>query len=272
MRHVFVAPHPDDAALSCGGLIAALHVRGESIAIVSVYSGAGGPSSLTPYQREALGFADPGSRWAGESLDPLTAIAARHEEDGAYARLIGAEQAFVDLPDAVFRGYEGDDQLIGPPHSDDPVPVEALARALARLGPDRAYVPLSIGGHVDHRQVRRAAMELAASPGSRVRGLLRFYEDFPYTLTHGFEAPADLDPEVPAGLPPGFELAAEFVPIDGLIEAKLAGMRSYASQVDHLFGGPEQLAEAVHRQALRVGAAAGMGPAERYWRIVETGS
>jgi LmbE family N-acetylglucosaminyl deacetylase len=270
MRHVFVAPHPDDAALSCGGLMAALRVRGESIAIVSVYSGAGEPSALTPYQREALGFADPGSPWAEGSLDPRAVIAARQDEDRRYARLVGADQVFLDLPDAVFRGYDDDDQLVGPPRSDDPVPVEALARALARLRPDRAYVPLSIGGHVDHRQVRRAVMELAASPGSTVRDRLRFYEDFPYTLTGGFEGPADLDPEVRAGLPPGFELAAEFVSIAGLIQAKLAGLHAYASQVDHLFGGTEQLAEAVRRQAVRVGAAGGMGPAERYWRIVQT--
>jgi LmbE family N-acetylglucosaminyl deacetylase len=272
MRHVFVAPHPDDAALSCGGLIAALHARGEAIALVSVYSGAGDPGALTPYQREALGFADPGSRWAEGTLDPRTAIAARQEEDRGYARLVGAEQVFVDLPDAVFRGYETDDQLMSPPRPDDPVPLEALARTLASLRPDRAYFPLSIGGHVDHRQVRRAAMALAGSPGSSIRDLLRFYEDFPYALTRNFHGLADLDPEVPAGLQPSFELAAEFVSIEGFVEAKLAGLRAYESQVDHMFGGPAQLAEAVQRQAERVGSAAGIGPAERYWRIAETGA
>lgn len=57
MTHVFVAPHPDDAALSCGGLIASLRELGQSVAIVTVYSG--GPESARAtgeYQREALGF------------------------------------------------------------------------------------------------------------------------------------------------------------------------------------------------------------------------
>jgi LmbE family N-acetylglucosaminyl deacetylase len=268
VRHVFVAPHPDDAALSCGGLIASLKAQREQIAIVSVYSGAGDPEGLTTYQREALGFADPGSSWAGSALPPVAAMEARRAEDRAY----GAELAFVDLPDAVFRGYEGDDQLTGAPRADDPVPVEALATALAGLRPDRVYAPLAIGGHVDHRLVGRAVLALAATPHSTVRGLLRFYEDFPYTLTRDWEGPADLDPEIVASLPAGFELAPELVSIESLLEAKLAGMSAYASQVDHLFGGPDGLAEAVRIQAGRPGRAEGIHASERYWRLVERGT
>src|SRR5207244_7310336 len=58
MAHVFVAPHPDDVALSCGGLIASLRELGQNVTIVTAYSGAGSldGDSLTSYQREALGF------------------------------------------------------------------------------------------------------------------------------------------------------------------------------------------------------------------------
>src|SRR5262249_29382540 len=60
MTHVFVAPHPDDVALSCGGLIASLRELGQNVTIVTVFSGAGSVGSngngLTQYQREALGF------------------------------------------------------------------------------------------------------------------------------------------------------------------------------------------------------------------------
>ena len=31
MTHVFVAPHPDDVALSCGGLIASLRELGQNV-------------------------------------------------------------------------------------------------------------------------------------------------------------------------------------------------------------------------------------------------
>src|SRR3954470_22342817 len=60
MTHVFVAPHPDDVALSCGGLIAGLRELGQNVTIVTVFSGngaaAGNGEGLTSYQREALGF------------------------------------------------------------------------------------------------------------------------------------------------------------------------------------------------------------------------
>src|SRR5476649_2942586 len=56
MTHVFVSPHPDDVALSCGGLIASLRELGQNVAILTVFSGNGAAESLTSYQREALGF------------------------------------------------------------------------------------------------------------------------------------------------------------------------------------------------------------------------
>src|SRR5450759_915341 len=56
MTHVFVAPHPDDVALSCGGLIASLRELGQNVTILTLYSGSGSTDALTPYQREALGF------------------------------------------------------------------------------------------------------------------------------------------------------------------------------------------------------------------------
>ena len=66
MTHVFISPHPDDAALSCGGLIASLRELGQSVTIISVFSG--GPEAgtqLTDYQRTALGFGN-------KTLWPLT--------------------------------------------------------------------------------------------------------------------------------------------------------------------------------------------------------
>jgi LmbE family N-acetylglucosaminyl deacetylase len=39
MTDVFVAPHPDDVALSCGGLIAGLCELGQN---VTIFSGSGG--------------------------------------------------------------------------------------------------------------------------------------------------------------------------------------------------------------------------------------
>ena len=54
MTHVFVAPHPDDVALSCGGLIASLRELGQTVTILTVFSGDASSDRLTPYQRESI--------------------------------------------------------------------------------------------------------------------------------------------------------------------------------------------------------------------------
>ena len=296
VTNVFVSPHPDDAALSCGGLIARLRARGEPVAIVTVYCGPGQLSVLTEYQREALGFGAEPDTSAGSPPDsniadaqapgvvptPERLMAVRRAEDESFARFAGASIVFLNLPDAVFRGYEGDEQLMGPPRPEDRAPVNELRAALAKLlpegperfeGRERLYLPLSIGGHVDHRLTRRAAMALLAEPGSPYRTAARFYEDFPYALTVGFERLDQLDPEILPSLPADSALAAEYVEIGDLIDRKLAGLRVYESQMGRLFGiGDNPVDAAVRSRAARVGELGGVGPAERYWRLANSRS
>src|ERR1700709_1821278 len=69
MTHVFVAPHPDDVALSCGGLIASLRELGQTVTILTVFSGDGSSDGLTSYQREALGFGSKAMWPATEALN-----------------------------------------------------------------------------------------------------------------------------------------------------------------------------------------------------------
>src|SRR5215212_10242523 len=60
MTHVFVGPHADDIALSCGGLVASLRELGQNVTILTVFSGVGATEgdghSMSAYQRAALGF------------------------------------------------------------------------------------------------------------------------------------------------------------------------------------------------------------------------
>ncbi len=288
MTHVFVSPHPDDAALSCGGLIARLRDGGKMVTILTVFCGPGTLAPLTPYQRLALGF---GSRekWqlgddadlaeaapanagaaAGAAPTPEQVMAVRRAEDESFVRFVGASVVFLNLPDAVFRGYEGDTELLGEPRPDDPAPIEQLRAALAGLAPDALYVPFAIGGHVDHRGARRAAMALLAEPGSRYLDRALFYEDFPYALKTGFERPEQLDPEILPSLPAGVALTPEYVEITDLLDRKLAGLRAYESQLGRLFGGDNPMASDVREHATRVGELGGIGPSERYWRVTTT--
>ena len=85
MAHVFVAPHPDDVALSCGGLIASLRELGQNVTILTVFSGSasnGGSGSLTTYQREALGF---GTKALWPATEAFNRSSIRADQPGADA-------------------------------------------------------------------------------------------------------------------------------------------------------------------------------------------
>jgi LmbE family N-acetylglucosaminyl deacetylase len=353
MTHVFVAPHPDDVALSCGGLIASLREIGQSVSIITVYSGAGAGDPLSEYQREALGFGskthwpateafnradiapdftdeDPATpawvatddrleatqqdadqsakrfwqraSWyrrasirnrplAGQALiDDLStqgavytdslveaaaageAMAMRRIEDTRFAYFAEASIVFLDLPDAVFRGYEGDAELLGGPRDDDPSPSEILRREITRLEPQAVYFPLGVGNHVDHVLCREAGISLLGEarrwvmPGPEWSGKVTFYEDFPYAWWQGF---TDLD-DLPAGaleaLPRDVLLTPRYAEISDQIERKITGIELYASQVDRLFRNGQSMPAAVRRQASTVAASGGLpGAAERYW-------
>jgi LmbE family N-acetylglucosaminyl deacetylase len=360
MTHVFVAPHPDDVALSCGGLIDGLRELGQNIAILTVFSGDGAARGLSPYQREALGFGskaiwpvteafnrshilsdypahpDPDdtlppwqatgdrldatqtdadaaakrfwqrSSWyrraeihntplAGEPLmddqpnqgavmtdelmDQAAAgeiMATRRLEDERYALYAEASLVLLDLPDAGFRGYEGDDELLGWPRDDDEAPIELVRREIARLEPQKVYLPLGVGDHVDHQLMRRVGMSMLAEgrnwimPGPDWAGTVTFYEDFPYAAWNGFARLDDLSVDVRAEIPAGVSLWPEHADISDGIERKVTGIALYESQVGRLFGGVKPMADVVRRHGRRVAELGGLQGAfaERYWTSV----
>jgi len=355
MTHVFVAPHPDDAALACGGLIASLRELGQNVTILTVFSGSGQVDGLTGYQREALGFGSKAmwpvteafnrasiandwelrdspdrlppwaatddrleatqedadaaakrfwqrSSWyrrasvrneslAGQVLmdevstqgavytDQVVEAAAagevmarRRVEDERYALFAEASIVFLDLPDAVFRGYQGDDQLLGRPREDDEVPLDILRREIVRLEPQRVYLPLGLGDHVDHQLCREVGLALLADgrgwvmPGPDYTGIVTFYEDFPYAWWNGFQRWEDLPFDPAERLPAGVGLAPQYADIGDQLERKITGIRLYESQVERLFGDPRQMGAAVRaygRQTAELGRVNGF--AERYW-------
>lgn len=356
MTHVFVAPHPDDVALSCGGLIASLRELGQSVTILTVFSGGPADADLADYQREAIGFgtkalhpssqafnrsniaaeyavsatvgsgapwqADPArieltqeqantqarqfwqraawSRSANITNDvhddrPLRddiptqgtlerydlaeadATTRRKAEDERWAYFIEAALVDLDLPDAVHRGYEDDEALLGAPHVDDEPPTDILRREILRLEPQQVYFPLAIGGHVDHRLCRDAGLALLEDEASWVMpaddfaGRLSFYEDFPYAWWSGFTGPSDLagqDIVVPQGL----VLEARYADISDQLERKNAGLKLYVGEVQRLFDGEQAMLDAVTGYAARVADSGGVGTgaAERYWSVIRS--
>ena len=92
-------------------------------------------------------------------------MARRRLEDEAYAAFAEASVVFLDLPDAVFRGYESDDELLDAPRDDDAAPFDVLRREIVRLEPQKVYVPLGVGNHVDHQLCRDVGVRCWPSVG-----------------------------------------------------------------------------------------------------------
>lgn len=125
-RIAVVAPHPDDEALGCGGLVAALAGDDRVFRVVFVTDG---------------GASHPGSRlWPRDRL----AAARRAEACGALRELgLGDEAAlFLDLPDAAMPGLET-------PRGQ--AAVTELAEALRAFNPDLVLLPWRRDPHCDHR-------------------------------------------------------------------------------------------------------------------------
>ena len=99
MTHVFVAPHPDDVALSCGGLIASLRELGQNVTVITVFSGDGSSDDLTSYQREALGF-------GSKAMWPVTEAFNRSDiqADWPTAALVPSWAATEDRLDPIAAG------------------------------------------------------------------------------------------------------------------------------------------------------------------------
>ncbi|HMQ32634.1 MAG TPA: PIG-L family deacetylase [Chloroflexaceae bacterium] len=249
--HIVVSPHLDDAALSCGGRIAALAAAGEPVLVVNVCSGSPGPgTSFSPFAEATH------ARWG---LPAAEAVRLRLAEDEQALETLGADSYQLDLLDAIYRmpaAYTDNATLFGAVAPGDGLAAELSAHlgALAARFPAAIfYAPLGVGGHVDHQAAYAAALALAAGGAS-----VAFYEDFPYVARAGaLEARlAELG---------GAELFMPVVAsIDGALQRKAGAIEAYASQLGALFGAKEEVAPAVAAYAAQVrpdGSAYG----ERIW-------
>ncbi len=174
MRALFVSPHLDDVAFSCGGTLAALARRGWHCTLLTCF---------TASVPQPQGFALACQTDKGIAPDVDYMALRRGEDERAAARLGAAAVVHLPLPEAPHRGYGSAAELFGPVRDD-------VWRELAPLLPrdhDAVFLPQGLGGHVDHLQVVRAAREAG------LRG--RHYADLPYDLdgTAGERGPVEPD-------------------------------------------------------------------------------
>src|SRR4029079_1774806 len=180
-----------------------------------------------------------GAVYTDEMTDAAAAgdlMARRRVEDERYAYFAESSIVFLDLPDAVFRGYEGDAELLGTPRDDDETPFDLLRAEIDRLEPQRVYFPLGVGGHVDHQLCRDVGVGLLEEPrrwvmpGPDYAGMVAFYEDFPYALWNDFRGLEGLAGDPFGGLPQDVAIRPAFADITDELETKIMGTTLYATQ------------------------------------------
>lgn len=258
-RHVYLAPHLDDATLSCGGAIAAQVAAGERALVVTLCTAAPPPGG--PFSALALEFH---AEWG---LAPDEVVAARLREEEAALLELGADGLWAGMLDAIYRhpvAYNARSSLFNAPDQADPLlpAVRAYVSALREQLPEaQFYAPLGVGSHVDHLLTHGAA-------ASALGAALACYEDFPYVARAGALAQRLAELDAP--------LAPQLLPIGAQLSRKLAAVRAYTSQLPELahsqLGRPlpadaaaDAFAAAVEAYARQVG---GGQPAERIWRPV----
>jgi LmbE family N-acetylglucosaminyl deacetylase/O-antigen/teichoic acid export membrane protein len=179
--YLFLSPHLDDAVLSCGGLLSRLARAGKKVLVVSVFTAdlsKGLP--LSWLARRNL------RSWGLEAAGKPFSL--RCQEDIAAAQFLGVKTAHLGFLDALYRRSQGGAlyyprSTVGLPlHPEDQVVTgQAVSARLKELRAEvtdpaslQVFVPLGLGGHVDHQLVRACAESVFD------REILMYYEDMPY--------------------------------------------------------------------------------------------
>jgi LmbE family N-acetylglucosaminyl deacetylase len=250
-QQIYLAPHLDDAALSCGGMIAAAVAAGQNVLVVNICTGSSPPDQGYGPLAQILHH-----QWG---LDPAAAMQARMSEDQAALAILGADWRQLDLLDAIYRmpaAYVDDPTLFGAVHPADPLGAQLrphLQALVARFPQAQVYAPLGIGMHVDHQIVHTVTAELEAEGAS-----VHYYEDFPYV-----HWPGAIDQRWQA-LGGSERFTPQRIAIDTTIDQRITAIKAYRSQIAVLFGTEVAAAVSVERYAARV-APAGATYGEQVW-------
>jgi LmbE family N-acetylglucosaminyl deacetylase len=251
---LFLAPHYDDVALSCGGTVAALAAYGAPPLVVTVFGGEPAATDLTAFARWQH------ERWGTGEADT---VATRLTEERAAADALGCATATLPFLDAIYRGeaYLSDEALFGtvdPADAALPAQItDALLSlpALATADPAAVtiFVPLAIGNHVDH-QIVYAVGRMFVARGWRVYA----YEDFPYAVLGDMTAQRLTVVVDEVG-------AAETRPVAATLARRVAAIGSYHSQLPVIFRFTDDWPGAIAAHAFALGA--GQEAMERFWPL-----
>ena len=281
-RHIFLSPHYDDIAISCGGTarLLAKHDRQPIVALIF------GSEPASDHQYTA--FAQRMHRDWG--FDAQEVIASRRAEEAVASQVLGTTDQFLPFHDAIYRDerypggargptarfppfraplrgggrYPGGANLsASPPTAKAASPPAAIAEAIGLTGEanddTRIYTPLGSGKHVDHQLAFMTGVVLA-NRGWEVW----CYEDLPYSIK-----PGALDNRLATA---GVELTeAARIDVSSVWDAKIDAIMSYPSQLETVFGRyvgagttRDEISAAMRRFATTID---GEHAVERFWSV-----
>lgn len=248
----FLQPHPDDAALSCGGTVSAISGRGHAVHIVTLFADEIAPEMIGPFAQWKH------SRW--EMDDPAEIIETRRMEDAAAAEILRCSVRWLGFRDAIYRGntVTCDDELFGSIDERGLALADQVVDNVIRL-PDwnteaTVFVPMAIGSHLDHQIAFEVGAGLARQ-GHRVLA----WEDAPYII-HTPEGFLHRMVEIGDRLGPPIVLE-----IEAELETKLQAIEAYGSQLPVIFRFTDDYRHAVTELARTCGSGRA---AERFWPIL----
>lgn len=252
--HLYLSPHADDVALSCGGRVYEQTRRGERVVVVTFFAATPKAAAFSAF---AQGQHD---KWQVES----DAMMHRRAEDQAALTLLSAEPLYLDYYDCIYRlhpqtgqpMYASEEGIFGELNAAEVglhLALAAQVRKIAGAAEADICAPLTVGHHVDHQLAQRAALAL------RERGYsVEFYEEHPYATRAGEMVQTALA-AWPGALSPVLTPISE----EGM-RARLAAIACYASQIRTLYGDLATMEQDVRRYCAALAPAGGY--AERYWR------
>jgi LmbE family N-acetylglucosaminyl deacetylase len=250
-RLIFLAPHPDDAVLSCGGWIYQLAQNGERPIVITIFGGdRSADAPLSDFARSLQ------ERWQLGDDAP----ARRRDEDRAACDRLGCYLIHLPFADAGYRVdesnrplYDSEEAIFGETREAAIVDrvAEALRPRVRKVGLARLVIPLTAGLHVDHVITRLAA--------ERLNEDTLYYEDYPYAeqperMTHVWGPAADA----------ADDWASEAIGLsEDALHAKIEAFLQHRSQISTFYRDDEEVGQRMRAYAAQVGAGQ---PAERYWR------
>ncbi len=234
---LFISPHLDDVAFSCGGALVTLARRGWCTVLATPFT------ASVPDPR---GFAL--QCQTDKGIPPhVDYMRLRREEDRRFAVTAGvSELVWGDLPEAPHRGYESAPELFSGTKASDDIASRLevfFAEMMKRHRPDLIFLPQGIGGHVDHLEVIAAARRV---PSLYPRSVW-WYQDTPYVIRHPDSQ----------GIVTTQELAEFELDITAALDCKLDGAAEYTSQLGFQFGSPDQMRSQLTNYARSKSSSAG---------------